>query len=223
MKIKSLSTFEVIVYLLLFTVFFIGIYFSNTHATYFETVYVKEDGIVEYLTAFLLFCIGMLSLSRIIFLRKYKNLLWFLGTVFFTIVFLFGAGEEISWGQRIFNFDSSNYFIENNTQQETNLHNMVVGETKINKLIFSQLLTLIMVVYLLVLPVLFRKYSWIKNLTNRFAVPVVKWHHSIYFLLITASLMLIPSDKKWELYELAFGVIFFLIFLKPFNKNIFTK
>ena len=223
MKIKSLSAFELIVYLLLFFVFFIGIYFANTDATYFESVYVKEDGFVEYSTAFLLFCIGMLSLSRITFLRKYKNLLWLLGTLFFTVVFLFGAGEEISWGQRIFNFDSSNYFIENNTQQETNLHNMVVGETKINKLIFSQLLTLIMVLYLLVLPVLFRKVSWIKNLVNRFAIPVVNWHHSIYFLLITASLLLIPSDKKWELYELAFGVIFLLIFLKPFNKNIFTK
>ena len=33
---------------------------------------------------------------------------------------------------------------ENNAQKETNLHNMMVGETKINKLIFSQLLTVIL-------------------------------------------------------------------------------
>ena len=40
------------------------------------------------------------------------------------LIFIFGAGEEISWGQRIFNVESSEYFLENNAQGETNLHNM---------------------------------------------------------------------------------------------------
>ena len=57
------------------------------------------------------------------------------------------------------------------------------------------------------------KIEWIKNLVNSFAVPVVKWHHSIAFLCATGFLIFMPSSRKWELYELAFGVIFFLIFL----------
>ena len=136
---------------------------------------------------------------------------------------LFGAGEEISWGQRIFNVESSEYFLENNAQGETNLHNMVVDGKKVNKIIFSQLLTIILVIYLIITPVLYRKFKSIKNLADMFAVPIVQWHHTIAFLSATAILVFIGSNRKWELYELAFGVIFFLIFLNPINKNIYTK
>ncbi len=135
------------------------------------------------------------------------------------IAFFFAAGEEISWGQRIFNIQSSEYFIENNAQHETNLHNMVVDGKKVNKLIFSQLLTIMLVIYLLILPVVYRKVASIKKLANKFAVPIVKWHHTIAFLIATGLIIFVHSGKKWELYELAFAVIFFLIFLNPLNKK----
>ena len=35
--------------------------------------------------------------------------------------------EEISWGQRIFGFETPEFFREHNLQRETNLHNMLVG------------------------------------------------------------------------------------------------
>ena len=38
------------------------------------------------------------------------------------------AMEEISWGQRIFGFESGAFFSSNNHQQETNLHNLISGE-----------------------------------------------------------------------------------------------
>lgn len=40
---------------------------------------------------------------------------------------LFVAGEEISWGQRILGFRPHDVFLENNFQQETNLHNLLKG------------------------------------------------------------------------------------------------
>ena len=138
------------------------------------------------------------------------------------LVFLFGAGEEISWGQRIFKVESSEYFLENNAQGETNLHNMVVDGKKINKIIFSQLLTAVLVLYLLITPFLYRKFEPIKKLADSFAIPIVKWHQTIAFLICTGLLIFMGSDRKWELYELAFGVIFLLIFLKPFNKKIYS-
>ena len=113
--------------------------------------------------------------------------------------------------------------MENNAQGETNLHNMVVEGKKINKIIFSQLLTIVLVIYVFILPLVYRKIEWIKNLVDSFAVPIVKWHHSIAFLCATGLLMFMPSSRKWELYELAFGVLFFLIFLKPFNQFIYSK
>jgi hypothetical protein len=191
--------------------------------SYFDEVYAVEDGYVEYGTALFLFCSSLLLVYRFIKLYKLKKLLWRVGILAIILVFIFGAGEEISWGQRIFNVESSQYFLENNAQGETNLHNMVVDGKKINKIIFSQLLTAILIIYLIFTPILFRKYKWVKNIATTFAIPIVKWHQTIAFLVGTLLMSFIPSEYKWELYELAFSVIFFLIFLNPLNKNIYEK
>jgi hypothetical protein len=42
---------------------------------------------------------------------------------FLSFAFLFFAFEEISWGQRVFDFEGPSFFQENNYQKETNLHN----------------------------------------------------------------------------------------------------
>ena len=221
MKSIIFTKVEKLAYLFLILIFGLGIYYSNTNLQYFDEVFAREDGFIEYGTALLLFCSSLLLFSRLIKLFKFKKNLWKIGIFFIAMVFLFGAGEEISWGQRIFNVESSQYFLENNAQGETNLHNMVIEGKKINKIIFSQLLTLILVIYLIITPFLFRKIEAIRNLANLFAVPIAKWHHTITFLVITLLVTLMPSERKWELYELAFGLIFLLIFLGPLNKNIY--
>lgn len=219
---KTLTQTEKIAYSFLIIVFGFGIYFSNTDLIYFDGVYTKEDGFAEYGTALFLFCSSLLLIYRFIKLQKFKKASWKFGILLIALIFLFGAGEEISWGQRIFNVESSEYFLENNAQGETNLHNMVVDGKKVNKIIFSQLLTVVLIIYLIITPILYRKYDFIKNLADMFAVPIVKWHHTIAFLLSTVLITFMPSNRKWELYELAFGVIFFLIFLNPFNKQIYS-
>ncbi len=221
MKTFDLTRTEKIAFLFLTLTFLLGVYYANTNENYFVTVYVKEDGAVEYMTAFLLFCSSILMFSR--FFKQFKNhkLLWKIGVFSIAFVFFFGAGEEISWGQRIFGIESSEYFSENNAQGETNLHNMVVNGKKVNKIIFSQLLTIVLVIYLIILPFMYRKLEWTKKLVDSFGVPIVQWQHTIAFLICTALLLFIGSEKKWELYELAFSVIFLLIFLNPFNKGIY--
>lgn len=77
-----------------------------------------EDSFFEYLTAINLF---IASLFFIILFVKTKN-------VFFLILFLicfFGTGEEISWGQRIFNFETPENLNKINVQKEYNIHNIV--------------------------------------------------------------------------------------------------
>ena len=208
-------------FLLVLLVLSVSIGFSNPD--YFDTVFAKEDGVVEYSTAIMLLAIGVLCLYRLIQLNKSKKVLWIIGTVLFTLLFFFGAGEEISWGQRLFDIESSDFFLENNAQRETNLHNLVVADKKINKIIFSQLLMVIMALYLLVVPLLYRKKQWASNLLDSFAVPVVKWHHSIAFICTTIIIAILPNSRKWEVYELVFGLMFLLIFISPFNKTIFEK
>ena len=43
--------------------------------------------------------------------------------IFFCLGCTYIAGEEISWGQHIFYWDTPEYWAERNDQQETNLHN----------------------------------------------------------------------------------------------------
>jgi len=220
---KNLTTLDKVAYSFLIIIFGLGIYFANTDLTYFDEVFTVEDGFVENGSAIFLFISSMLLLYRFFKLHKYKKTLWKVGILAMSVLFFFGAGEEISWGQRIFDVQSSEYFLQNNAQGETNLHNMVVDGKKVNKIIFSQLLTVILVLYLIVTPILYRKFEWIKNLANTFAVPIVKWHYTIAFLVGTALLVFISSNRKWEIYELSFSVIFLLIFMSPLNKDIYTK
>jgi hypothetical protein len=219
---KTLSYIDKAAYLFLIVLFGFGIYFAKTNLPYFDQVYTVEDGFIENGSAIFLLSSSLLLLYRLFKLFKHKDLLWKFGILAMSLVFFFGAGEEISWGQRIFNVESSQYFIENNAQGETNLHNLVVEDTKINKLIFSQLLTVVLVIYLIIAPFLYRKLDWVKKLANKFAVPIVQWHHTISFLTGTVLLLFISSSRKWEIYELAFSVIFLLIFIKPFNKEIYS-
>ncbi|MCB0374305.1 MAG: hypothetical protein KDD04_00125 [Sinomicrobium sp.] len=218
-----MKTIDRIAYLFLIIVFGIGLYFGFTDVAYFDTVITVEDGPVEYGTAIALLTVSLLCFYRLIKLWRFNAVMWRIGLLAFALLFFFGAGEEISWGQRIFNIDPGNFFRENNAQGETNLHNLVVGGKKVNKIVFSQLLMIVMVLYLLIAPVLYRKINRVKALADSFAIPVVKWHHTIAFLCVTALVVILPSERKWELYELAFGILFFLIFLYPLNHIIYKK
>lgn len=59
-----------------------------------------------------------------VFLSK-TNYRWFFAVLALALFYTFM--EEISWGQRIFNIESPDFFKQNNLQRETNLHNMLVG------------------------------------------------------------------------------------------------
>src|SRR5690606_7362166 len=160
-------------YIILAIVLLVALVIGLTNENFFNERFANEDGFVENLTALTLLSIAILSGYRLIEQWNQRKWPWLLGTAFFALLFFFGAGEEIPWGQRIFGWESGEYFIERNAQGETNIHNLVVGETKLNKLIFSQLLGLVMIIYLLVTPILFRRNTWVRNTLNRWAVPVV--------------------------------------------------
>ena len=221
MKNLEITRTEKIAFILLVLTYALGMYFAYTDEAYFVSSFVKEDGLIESMTSLLLLGSSLLMFSRFFKQFKLQKNLWRFGVFMIALVFFFGAGEEISWGQRMLGIESSEFFSENNAQGETNLHNMVVNGKKINKLIFSQLLTVVLVIYLIILPFMYRKLEWTKKLVDAFGVPVVKWQHTIAFLICTLLTLLIGSDKKWELYEFAFSVIFLLIFLNPFNQWIY--
>jgi len=183
--------------------------------------YVQEDGIIEWLTVAALVCGMIICLTRTIRLRNKKTLFFLSGTVFFALVFLFGAGEEISWGERIFNLGTLDFFQKYNAQKERNLHNLVVYGVKINKLVFSKILGIVAVIYTILLPYLYRKKRGIKKFVDSLAIPIPMVHHVLSILLVLILINLIPDSKIGELLEFGGSYIFVLIVLYPYNKDIF--
>ncbi|MEM6498571.1 MAG: hypothetical protein AAF709_17830, partial [Pseudomonadota bacterium] len=102
----------------------LGVYFYD--ADYFAHTYATEDGIVEYATAVFLLVCSLVLAAHARSLFGSKRGLAAVCTVVYALLFFFAAGEEISWGQRIFGWESSEFFVERNYQAETNIHNLIV-------------------------------------------------------------------------------------------------
>lgn len=117
-KLKSLVYFT-------FPFFFLGyMFFIFEKDNRFYWKLIEEDGWIENAQAgfFLLSAlIGFYSLKR---LKFETNLLIYLLLFGLNSLLLFCFFEEISWGQRIFGFETNEYFQKHNFQNETNLHNL---------------------------------------------------------------------------------------------------
>ena len=84
----------------------------------------REDSWVEYLTAVCLFLAGGLLFGTAWRERSlFRRGVYLLGGV----ALLFAAGEEVSWGQRIFGFATPDFFLSWNQQQEFTVHNSANG------------------------------------------------------------------------------------------------
>ena len=211
-------TEKLIVSFLIITVV-IGIYFFYTNKDFYAYL-VQEDGFFENLTSIFLFLSSFYLFYFFISNIKLKSIWWKMGIIIMIIGLFFGAGEEISWGQRIFHIESSKFFNENNSQKETNLHNMIVDGVKLNKLIFSNLLSIIFSIYFLILPILWRKNNFIKKTINQFGIPIANNYQVIIFMISSLIIILsISNERKWEIWEYTFAVTMFLIVLNPLNKK----
>ncbi len=99
----------------------------------------REDYWVENLTALWFFLAGVLLFATAASERNpFRLCVYVLGG----IAMAFAAGEEISWGQRVFGFSTPGFLAGINDQQEFNLHN--ISETKVGILPRYGLLTLCM-------------------------------------------------------------------------------
>ncbi len=187
--------------------------------TYFAAVYAFEDGLVEYGTAFGLLLCSFVLVGNAIKLGRRSMMLAASCTAFYALLFFMGAGEEVSWGQRIFGWESGEFFMENNKQLETNFHNLVVGELHLAKTLFGSVLTTVIMLYLVVLPLLYPRVGWIKRVADRFAIPVPGLRHTAFALVASLVITMMDQNRKWEVYELIFSLIMLSIFLLPQNRD----
>jgi len=182
---------------------------------------IREDGFLESLTAIALVAGAVLCVYRCRTLRHTHSRRFLFCTASLAAILVFGAGEEISWGQRILGIESPEFFQTHNKQAETNLHNMIVGGTSINRVVFSKLLGVIVLVYLLPLPWLFDRSERIKTLVNAHAVPLPKWHHVAIAVLTVAIIETSRAPARGEITEFATATFGLLILLNAKNGGIY--
>ncbi|SPH20848.1 hypothetical protein ASD8599_01590 [Ascidiaceihabitans donghaensis] len=201
----------------------VGFYLAATNDDLFRSLYIVEDGFLEYATSFMLFATAVLCSLRLVRDRAYHTKAFTLTYVLIVVLMIFGAGEEISWGQRIFNIESSEFFLSNNRQYETNLHNMEINGVNINKLIFSKGLVLFLILFYLILPWVYRRNGAVARMFDRLYIPVPKVHFGFAMLAAGLIIDLIPSGKKGELNEVCLSIFFFLTLLTPHNKPVVVR
>lgn len=109
--------------LLIFGVLIAG-WISIKFNSKFYYLSIQEDQIIEWMSFWAFFIAGGVYLKAAY--RQYNVMSkfpWFLIAV--SLFCFFVAMEEISWGQRLLGYRPSAYFLEQNFQQEFNIHNVV--------------------------------------------------------------------------------------------------
>lgn len=217
----KLFAVEKIILLLVFAIVVTGFILFYTDPTLFRS-FVQEDGLVEWLTVLGLMLGCIVCIGRFINLRKFKSAWFLFVTASLAFLLFFAAGEEISWGQRIFGIKSSEFFAEKNSQGETNLHNLVVDGVKINKIIFSIGLVSAMGIYLVVLPLLYSRKN-VKNFVDHSGIPLPRAYQVISILFVFGATSLLADGKRAELLEAGITLLFFLIIKYPANSGVFKR
>lgn len=116
------KNFRQFIALLPLMIFFALIIISLWPFDVFLTI-IKEDHLIES-TQFLVLATGSFTIFHKLFKMPPKNYFHSISLFLIAIICTFVACEEISWGQRVFNLATPQYFLQNNLQQEVTIHNL---------------------------------------------------------------------------------------------------
>ena len=200
----------------------IGVVLALYDARLFR-VYTSETGPIENLTVAVLVGGAVVCFRRLWRLRRRRSALFLLATALLGTLFVVAAGEELSWGQRLLGFQSPEFFAQHNAQREANLHNLVAGGVKLNRLVFGTGLFIAVLVYCSLFPVGYRRWPSVRRLADALAVPVPRTRHIAWYAALALVATLIPSKFKWEVLELVSATIFLLITALPLNAAAFGE
>ena len=176
----------------------------------------KEDNLVEWATVIFFVLAGIFSL--VIFFRSKKRSEWFY--LLFGIGCMLFALEEISWGQRIFGLESTEFFVENSDQQEINIHNVINEWFSVRT---KNIAALVLFSYGTVLP-LAALNSHVRAFLKKLGIlvpPLILIPGFVLASFLTVDLFFTGQDE--EVAELFFSMLLFLTilfqFLDPSNNE----
>lgn len=145
---------------------------------------IPEDHYFEIVGASSLFLTSILFLYGFSLARKTLDKTWvslakqlvYLGLA---ILFFIGAGEEISWGQRILGFETPEAITQVNRQEEFNIHNLTTWETRF--LDADRLFDLFWFLFAVLTPAVALVAPSFRKFAGRF-IPIVFWGIGLLFL-----------------------------------------
>lgn len=208
--------------------FFVALMLAVGFVLFFTNVplfqrYVEEDGLVEWLTVLGLLFGVLVCMRRLLAFSRKKSVWFYVVTLGLAAMLFFVAGEEISWGQRIFHIQTPAYFQEHNLQKETNFHNLLVDGVKVNMVVFTFGLIGVFAIYLLLFPLLYKRNDSFKRWIDNWGIVLPQPYQLIAFLLLFGITTLLPNEKNAELLECGAGWLFSLIVAYPVNQHIFRR
>lgn len=217
---KGIQHTELAVLVFNITLTLAGLFLFLTDLSLYR-IYLEEDGFIEYITFFLLFGSAVSCFIRGLKATERKPVIFYFAA---SLIFLFGAGEEISWGQRIFGFNTPEGLENINKQKEFTLHNIYLFGVEFNKLIFGTILYGAIFLYFLLFPLLYKRSRRFHKMAISFQFPIAKHRLSLfYFLSFFLILSVVPDGyPRWELQEFVLSSYIFLSFLYPQDKSSFS-
>lgn len=222
MTVNTESRTQSRVYLLIFIsalIFFFGTYFPKIFYALMQ-----EDYIAEWLTFYLFSFSGIIILIHLYFAIREKTYGWvspdFLIPLIIAMFCLVVAGEEISWGQRIFAFKPPDFFLEKNYQQELNIHNLFKGNGIWGISVESKhLVMLISFSYGIFFPVFTRYFVSAKNLSRHFPA----FYMMPFFVMVIIMEQIYPIKFTGEACEMFLGFIFLIHIFDTYCLNTIKK
>jgi hypothetical protein len=155
------------------------------------------------------------------------------------LLFFFGFGEEISWGQRLFNWGTPAPLAQINLQGETNIHNITIfyfadaqGHRKsfwALMLNFDQLFSIFCFTFCFLIPILDKSILRFSKWVRRLNLPLVPIWMGVLFPLNNLTHIIIKlyfRNSLWryqsEVKEVVFAILFAALsiwFLTEIQKN----
>jgi|GEM_PF-5307180 len=205
-RFPKLSVFLLLMFPLITLIFTIFFYLDSF--TYFifllEGIFPAEMG-----TFLLMLASGFLTWRIFIYIRKtWQVNQWMF--IFMTIFFIFGALEEVSYGQSFFAWDTPELLEEVNAQQETNLHNIVFVGPQGESLRLKHVAAMFSFAYGVVLPLLPVQFILRRFLHRLHVVQPPIWLAVPFWLTAVISFYDRPIGREEELGEFMMSVCLFV-------------
>ena len=214
---------EQVVLGLIFVTVWWGVFLSRKHPLYFVQYWGGENGWVEWLTITGLIFGVLVNVYRANILSPFRSTLFIVCTSFMAVMFFLVLGEEISWGQHLFDYQPPEFFVRYNTRGEVNFHHLKFENWEMGRSVFERILKPIIAIYFLILPFAYGKWNRVKVLVDQLALPLPRVYHTFSCIALIFLCQGIEREMREDFLEFVCCWILILMFCRPYNRQLFSR